>query len=79
MTFELIVFLTGAITFLFVFGWFKSAATIVFKSEFAKNSLTVDETWKKLFKVFLVDLLICITGVIATGTLFLIILRHLPI
>ena len=79
MTFELIVFLTGAITFLFVFGWFKSAATIVFKSEFAKNSLTVDETWKKLFKVFLVDLLICIIGVIATGVLFLIILRHLPI
>ena len=50
---EQVLFIMGAITFLFTFGWFKAAAMVVFKSEFIKNSSSLTYTWKKLFKVFL--------------------------
>ena len=46
---EQVLFIMGAITFLFTFGWFKAAAMVVFKSEFIKNSSSLTYTWKKLF------------------------------
>lgn len=76
---EQVLFIMGAITFLFTFGWFKAAAMVVFKSEFIKNSSPLTNTWKKLFKVFFVDLSICSIGVIGTGAMFIFIFKNLPL
>ena len=76
---EHVLFIMGAITFLFTFAWFKSAAMVVFKSEFIKNSSPLTNTWKKLFKVFFVDLSICSIGVIGTGAMFIFIFKNLPL
>jgi hypothetical protein len=59
----------GAITFLVTFSWFKYAAMEVFKKEL-KSSREDKGVWSKLFKVFFVDWLICVLGVLATGILF---------
>jgi len=62
-------FAFGAITFLVTFSWFKYAAMEVFKKEL--ESAKEDQgVWTKLFKVFLVDWLVCIAGVLGTGILF---------
>jgi hypothetical protein len=37
------------------------------------------DTWKKLFKVFFVDLSICSIGVIGTGAMFIFIIKNLPL
>lgn len=67
-----LLFAFGAITFLITFSWFKFAAMEVFKKE-----LAVEENnqgmWSKLFKVFFVDWLLCILGVLGTGILFVIV------
>jgi len=67
-----LLFAFGAITFLVTFSWFKFAAMEVFKKE-----LAVEENnqgmWSKLFKVFFVDWLLCILGVLGTGILFVIV------
>jgi hypothetical protein len=68
MSSNLVLFVCGAITFLFVFGWFKVAAIAVFKLELSKN--LTGGVWKKLLQVFFVDLIICISGVIGTGIIF---------
>ena len=64
-----LLFAFGAITFLVTFSWFKYAAMEVFKNELKNNEINVG-VWSKLFKVFFVDFLICITGVLGTGILF---------
>tara|TARA_B100001109_G_scaffold33546_1_gene26366 strand:+ start:269 stop:502 length:234 start_codon:yes stop_codon:yes gene_type:complete len=64
-----LLFAFGAITFLITFSWFKYAAMEVFKKELKNNEINVG-VWSKLFKVFLVDWLICIAGVLGTGILF---------
>ena len=64
-----LLFAIGAITFLVTFSWFKYAAMEVFKKELRNNETNVG-VWSKLFKVFLVDWLICIAGVLGTGILF---------
>ena len=64
-----LLFAFGAITFLFTFSWFKYAAMEVFKKEL--ESAEEDRgVWIKLFKVFLVDWLVCVAGVLGTGILF---------
>ena len=63
-----LLFAFGAITFLVTFSWFKYAAMEVFKKEL-KNIEISKEVWSKLFKVFFVDFLICIIGVLGTGIL----------
>jgi uncharacterized BrkB/YihY/UPF0761 family membrane protein len=67
-----LLFAFGAITFLVTFSWFKFAAMEVFKKELAveENNQGV---WSKLFKVFFVDWLLCILGVLGTGILFVIV------
>tara|TARA_Y100001970_G_C13422516_1_gene457277 strand:- start:238 stop:471 length:234 start_codon:yes stop_codon:yes gene_type:complete len=67
-----LLFALGAITFLITFSWFKFAAMEVFKKELAveENNQGV---WSKLFKVFFVDWLLCILGVLGTGILFVIV------
>ena len=64
-----LLFAFGAITFLVTFSWFKYAAMEVFKKELQNNEIN-EGVWSKLFKVFLVDFLICIIGVLGTGILF---------
>ena len=64
-----LLFTFGAITFLVTFSWFKYAAMEVFKKELKTIEIS-KEVWSKLFKVFFVDLLICIIGVLGTGILF---------
>ena len=64
-----LLFAFGAITFLLTFSWFKYAAMEVFKKEI--ESIEEDQgVWIKLFKVFLVDWLVCVAGVLGTGILF---------
>jgi len=67
------LFVCGVITFLVVFSWFKVAAIEIFKLELSTNSIPTQDSWKKLFKVFFVDLAICIFGALATGILFVIV------
>jgi len=62
-----LLFAFGAITFLVTFSWFKYAAMEVFKRELDSNSEEDQEVWSKLFKVFLVDWLVCVAGVLGTG------------
>ena len=38
---EQVLFIMGAITFLFTFAWFKAAAMVVFKSCLAKKKIKV--------------------------------------
>ncbi|MDC0030230.1 hypothetical protein OAJ15_04015 [Pseudomonadota bacterium] len=64
-----LLFVLGAITFLVTFSWFKYAAMEVFKKELDSNSAN-QGVWSKLFKVFLVDWLVCVAGVMGTGILF---------
>ena len=67
-----LLFVTGAITFLVTFSWFKYAAMEVFKKEL--ESIEEDQgVWIKLFKVFVVDWLLCVAGVLGTGILFVVI------
>ena len=64
-----LLFAFGAITFLVTFSWFKYAAMEVFKKEL--ESAEEDQgVWTKLFKVFLVDWLVSVAGVLGTGILF---------
>ncbi len=63
-----------ACLFLFVFSWFKDAAIEVFKKEL-ESSQNINSIWSKLFKVFLVDWIICVFGVLGTGILFVVILN----
>ena len=64
-----LLFAFGAITFLVTFSWFKYAAMEVFKKEL--KSIEEDQgVWLKLVKVFLVDWLICVLGVLGTGIIF---------
>tara|TARA_B110000003_G_scaffold206513_1_gene205385 strand:+ start:221 stop:454 length:234 start_codon:yes stop_codon:yes gene_type:complete len=64
-----LLFAFGAITFLLSFSWFKYAAMEVFKKELRLNQ-DDQGIWAKLFKVFLVDWLVCVLGVLGTGILF---------
>ena len=64
-----LLFAFGAITFLVTFSWFKYAAMEVFKKELKLNQ-DDQGVWAKLFKVFLVDWLVCVLGVLGTGILF---------
>ena len=67
-----LLFAFGAITFLVTFSWFKYAAIEVFKKELQSDQ-GGQGVWSKLFKVFLVDWVICVLGVLGTGVLFVVI------
>ena len=70
-----LLFVLGAITFLVTFSWFKYAAMEVFKKEL-KSSQEDKGVWSKLFKVFFVDWVICVLGVLGTGVLFVVIFNQ---
>ena len=69
-----LLFAFGAITFLVTFSWFKYAAMEVFKKEL-ESAEEDQRVWTKLFKVFLVDWLVCVAGVLGTGILFVTVLN----
>ena len=69
-----LLFAFGAITFLVTFSWFKYAAMEVFKKEL-RSDQGEQSVWSKLFKVFLVDWVICVLGVLGTGILFVVVLN----
>ena len=64
-----LLFAFGAITFLVTFSWFKYAAMEVFKKDL-RSDQSEQSVWSKLFKVFLVDWLVCVAGVLGTGIFF---------
>ena len=64
-----LLFAFGAISFLVTFSWFKYAAMEVFKKEL-RSDQSEQSVWSKLFKVFLVDWLVCVAGVLGTGIFF---------
>jgi|TARA_B110000438_G_scaffold161475_1_gene154697 hypothetical protein len=70
-----LLFAFGAITFLVSFSWFKYAAMEVFKKELESDQSN-QGVWLKLFKVFLVDWLVCIFGVLGTGILFVTVFNY---
>ena len=70
-----LLFAFGAITFLVTFSWFKYAAMEVFKKELKSNQEDKG-VWSKLFKVFFVDWIICVLGVLGTGVLFVVIFNQ---
>ena len=71
ITSNVFLFLIGGLTFLFAFSFFKDAAMEVFKKEL-KSDESDQGVWSKLFKVFLVDWIICVLGVLGTGVLFVV-------
>ena len=70
-----LLFAFGAITFLVTFSWFKYAAMEVFRKELKSNQEDKG-VWSKLFKVFFVDWIICVLGVLGTGVLFVVIFNQ---
>jgi uncharacterized BrkB/YihY/UPF0761 family membrane protein len=70
-----LLFAFGAITFLVSFSWFKCAAMEVFKKEL-RSDQSDQGVWSKLFKVFLVDWVICVLGVLGTGILFVAVFNY---
>ena len=73
---NILIFILGGLSFLFVFSWFKKAAIAVFEKELA-SSVNHKSLWPKLFQVFLVDWLVCIIGVFGTGVVFVAIFNQL--
>ena len=72
ITADTLLFLLGGFTFLFVFSAFKDSAIEVFKKELASDD-SHQSVWSKLFRVFLVDWLVCVIGVLGTGVVFVVI------
>ena len=72
ITADTLLFLLGGFTFLFVFSAFKESAIEVFKKELASDD-SHQSVWSKLLRVFLVDWLVCVIGVLGTGVVFVII------
>ena len=75
MNLNSLLFAFGAITFLVTFSWFKYAAMEVFRKELKSNQEDKG-VWSKLFKVFFVDWVICVLGVLGTGVLFVVIFNQ---
>ena len=73
---NILIFILGGLSFLFVFSWFKKAAIAVFEKELA-SSVNQKSVWLKLFQVFLVDWFVCILGIFGTGVVFVAIFNQL--
>lgn len=67
------IFLLGGIVFLFVFSWFKEAATEIFKKDLESAADDSKSHRSYLLKIFFFDWIISIVGVVFTVILFLVI------
>ncbi len=66
------IFILGGITFITAFVLFKISAFIFLIQDTKEGK---ERSWLTLFQVFVVDLVILITGVIGTGILFMTLLK----
>ncbi len=66
------IFILGGVTFLTTFVLFKVSAFIFLLQDIKEGK---ERSWIKLLQVFVVDLIILITGVIGTGILFMTLLK----
>ena len=66
------IFILGGITFITAFVLFKISAFIFLIQDIKEGK---ERSWLTLFQVFVVDLVILITGVIGTGILFITLLK----
>ena len=66
------IFILGGITFITAFVLFKISAFIFLIQDIKEGK---ERSWMKLLQVFVVDLIILITGVVGTGILFMTLLK----
>lgn len=66
------IFILGGITFLTAFVLFKVSAFIFLLQDIKEGK---ERSWMKLLQVFVIDLIILITGVVGTGILFMTLLK----
>ena len=65
----------GLVSFLLLINFLSWGINLVFKKEL-KSSQEDKSVWSKLFKVFFVDWVICVLGVLGTGVLFVVIFNQ---
>ena len=70
MTANTALFILGGLVFLVAFSWFKAAALKLYSASINKNAYDNKNEWLNLFRVFLVDWLVCILGALLTGIIF---------
>ena len=70
MTANTALFILGGLVFLVAFSWFKAAALKLYSISINKNAYDNKNEWLNLFRVFLVDWLVCILGALLTGIIF---------
>ena len=70
MTANTALFILGGLVFLVAFSWFKAAAIKLYSASINKDAYDDKNEWLNLFRVFLVDWLICILGALLTGIIF---------
>ena len=66
------IFILGGVTFLTAFVLFKVSAFIFLLQDIKEGK---ERSWMKLLQVFVIDLIILITGVVGTGILFMTLLK----
>ncbi len=70
MTANTALFILGGLVFLVAFSWFKAAALKLYSTSINEDAYDNKNEWFNLLRVFLVDWLVCIFGVLFTGILF---------
>ena len=70
MTANTALFILGGLVFLVAFSWFKAAALKLYSASINKDAYDNKNEWLNLFRVFLVDWLVCILGALLTGIIF---------
>ena len=70
MTANTALFILGGLVFLVAFSWFKAAALKLYSNSINKDAYDNKNEWLNLFRVFLVDWLVCILGALLTGIIF---------
>ena len=70
MTANTALFILGGLVFLVAFSWFKAAALKLYSTSINKDAYDNKSEWINLFRVFLVDWLVCILGALFTGIIF---------
>ena len=70
MTANTALFILGGLVFLVAFSWVKAAALKLSSTSINKDAYDNKNEWLNLFRVFLVDWLVCILGALLTGIIF---------
>ena len=70
MTANTALFTLGGLVFLVAFSWFKAAALKLYFTSINKDAYDNKNEWLNLFRVFLMDWLVCILGALLTGIIF---------